>query len=112
MKAQIILLGTLLMATQAEAGEILRPDAQSGFQWQSTDCPKPILNTDPTLSRQARLDAYSKDITAHIICLQQEAQADFQEAQEEMQAAIERQLAEDTAQMDEMMLQAYRSTER
>jgi len=106
----LFILASLAFAPSAKAGEILRPAPGTDFQWDSTDCPKPIQSFDPTLSKQERLELYSQAITDHIACLQREAQADFQEAQAAMQAAIEKKLGEETRRMDEMMKLAYRTT--
>ena len=103
------LMAICLMSSPASAGDILRETPASNFEWRSTECRKPILNTSPSLSRQERLEQYSKDITSYLACLQQEAQHDFEKAQIQMQGAIEDTLAEETKRMDAMIKQSYRS---
>jgi len=90
------LMAISLNPSPASAGDILRATSASNFQWRSTECRKPIQNTSPSLSRQESLEQYSKDITAYLACLQQEAQRDFEKAQIQMQSAIEQELAEET----------------
>jgi len=103
------LMAMSLISRPASAGDILRETPASNFEWRSTECLKPIQNKSPSLSRQESLEQYSKDITAYLACLQQEAQHDFEKAQIQMQSAIEDTLAEETKRMDAMIKQAYRS---
>ncbi len=94
----------------ANAGEITREAPGSNFNWQSTDCVKPIQYTSPTQSKQESLQLYSEDITAYLACLQKEAQRDFEKAQLAMQTAIETELEAETKRMDENIKRAYRTT--
>lgn len=107
MKTLLATLTFLACSGTVQAGEILRPSPMSDFEWKSTTCPKPVMDMSPIRSKQERLTEYSRAITDHIICLQNEAQSDFQDAQAEMQTAIEEALAAETKRLDEMMKQAY-----
>ena len=100
----------VLMPTTAMAGEILRATPASDFKWKTTECPKPIQNKSATISGQASLERYSQDITIYLACLQREAQRDFEKAQIQMQATIERELDAETKRMDGMIKRAYRTT--
>ncbi len=94
----------------ANAGELIRPDTASGFQWKSTECARPIAPLANSVeSSEARLMRYARDIEIYIECIQREAQRDFQKAQIKMQEAVERDLARQTQIMNDMMLQAAKS---
>lgn len=94
----------------ANAGELTRPDAASGFQWKSTECARPIAPIASSAeSSQARLLRYARDIEIYIACIQREAQHDFENAQIKMQEAVERDLAKQTQIMNDMMLQAAKT---
>jgi hypothetical protein len=92
------------------AGEIASSDGTAGFQWKSTDCRLPIAaSPSPDVSNQDRLMRYAFDIETYIDCIQREAQRDFEIAQRELQAAIERDLKKQTDIMNSMMLQAAKT---
>lgn len=94
----------------AHAGELTRPDETKGFQWKSTECPRPIeQRSTPSQTNQDRLMNYAREIEIYIDCIQQEAQRDFEDAQRKMQAAIERDLERQTEIMNGMMLQAAKT---
>ena len=102
--------GLSFAPVMANAGEILRATPASDFQWRTTECRKPIQNKSSAMSGQMSLERYSQDITKYLACLQREAQGDFEKAQMQMQAAIERELEAETKRMDEMIKRAYRTT--
>lgn len=103
----ICLVTALALSAMAQAGELTHPDATKGFQWKSTECPRPIeQHSSPGESNQDRLMRYARDIEIYIDCIQREAQRDFEDAQRKMQAAIERDLERQTEIMNGMMFQA------
>ena len=62
------------------------------------------------MSDQDRIVQYARDIELYINCLQREAQRDFEDAQLEIQEAIERDLEKETQIMNDMMLNAAKTT--
>lgn len=101
---------SLIFALPSQAGEIIRPSAAMDFQWSSTTCRKPIQKTAATgQDRQTRLMDYATQIELYIDCIQREAQADFQRAQEDMQAALERDLEKEVEVMNAMMVRAAKT---
>lgn len=105
-----LVLPVLALPALAQAGEITRPDAASDFKWKSTQCRLPILpSATAGQSSQDRLMAYSLEIETYIDCIQREAQADFQQAQMDMQSAIERDLEKETEKMNAMMMRAAKT---
>ena len=110
MKCLIPLALITASASSASAGEITRVDTSANFQWQSTECPKPIPK--PALSGQSsqdRLMAYAKDIEIYIDCIQREAQRDFDDAQSKMGEAIQTDLQREVNMMNDMMLNAAKT---
>ena len=92
------------------AGEIIRPNSQSNFEWKSTECLKPT--PPPISSNQSssdRLTKYALDIELYIDCLQREGQRDFDKSQIAMQDAVQDELEKQTRIMDEMMRQAAKT---
>lgn len=95
----------------AYGGEITRKDTLSEFKWKSTECRKPLMPLMSSgMSDQDRIVKYARDIELYINCLQREAQRDFEETQMEIQEAIERDLEEETRIMNDMMLNAAKTT--
>ena len=94
----------------ANAGEITRSAETNKVQWKSTECPRPVAKQPRAgLAEQDRLMTYARDIEIFIDCIQREAQRDFENAQTEMLAAIERDLARQTEIMNDMMLEAAKT---
>lgn len=106
----ISFLGFFLWTNSAYAGEVIRPDTESDFQWKSTECLKPTpppISSDRSSSN--RLTKYALDIELYIDCLQREAQSDYYKAQILMQEAVQNELKRQTRVMDEMMRQAAKT---
>jgi hypothetical protein len=103
-RRNIILLTMLLgTASPAWAGDVIRENASTDFEWQSSECLRPvrphIRQSDP--SGQALMQGFAMKVAVYLDCLKSEAQRDFDRAQTEMHEAIQSTLQKETDDMND-----------